>query len=74
MLVVAMFAWDGNSFVGNEYWEGALAASGDPAAASCSFIPQLLNPDINSEKICGDNLKVATLDRGVITLEDFLDE
>jgi len=71
MLVVAMFAWDGNSFVGNEYWEGHLTASGDPAAASCSFIPQLLNPDINKENICGDNLRVATLDRGVLTLEEY---
>jgi len=71
MLVVAMFAWDGNSYVGNEYWEGHLTASGDPAAASCSFIPQLLNPDINKEKICGDNLRVATLDRGVINLQEY---
>ena len=67
-LVVAMFAWDSNSYVGNEYWEGMLSASGmyyclqlirrslhftgDPAAAACSTIPDLLNPDVN-RNICG---------------------
>ncbi|KAI7867774.1 hypothetical protein K492DRAFT_110435, partial [Lichtheimia hyalospora FSU 10163] len=46
-LLIASFAWDGNSFVGNEYWNGCLGSSGDPAAACCSSIPQLLNPYIN---------------------------
>ena len=43
-LLVANWAWDANSFVGNEYWDGMLATSGDPAAASCSFVAYLGNP------------------------------
>ena len=52
------YAWDGNAYPGNEYWTGMLSASGDPAAACCSLIPELQNPDINTEALTGENAVV----------------
>jgi hypothetical protein len=53
MLLVAMYAWNGNSYPGNTYWTGAKGrGNGDLAAAEISTIPWIQNPDIN-EKING---------------------
>lgn len=58
-LLVACYAWDGNSYPGNEYWLGMLGASGDPAAVCCSQLADLQNPEINP-LISGDNVFVSS--------------
>jgi hypothetical protein len=56
-LLIAQYAWDSNAYPGNEYWLGMKSASGDPAAACCSTIGELQNPEINLS-ISGEKTKV----------------
>lgn len=58
-LLVTSFAWDSNSFPGNEYWRGKLSASGDPAAACSSGVAELHNTLINP-RVTATNLHVAS--------------
>ena len=46
-----MYAWDSNSWPGNEYWDGQIKASDDPAAACCSLIAEMQNPFINKHML-----------------------
>lgn len=71
-LLVVSYAADGNSLPGNEYWWGALSASGDPAAAASTQIAELHTPEINPV-VCGANLRIATLDNGLMRFKDYVD-
>jgi hypothetical protein len=55
--IVANFDWNGNSYIGNEYWLGNLNSSGSSAAVCCSLIGHLGNPDVNTANINQNNVK-----------------
>jgi len=46
-LLYTNYAFDSNSYPGNEYWGGVKGGTADPAAASCSTVAELQNPLIN---------------------------
>jgi hypothetical protein len=46
-----LFAWDGNAFVGNEYWAGMMSETGDPVTISSCCLGQLCNPFINPKML-----------------------
>lgn len=62
-LLCAMYAWDGGAYPGNEFYEpyGMLSGSGDPAAACCSTITEVGNPEINTA-VCGANTILCSTD------------
>ncbi|CAH1128697.1 unnamed protein product [Ceutorhynchus assimilis] len=70
-LLVVSYAWDGNSLPGNEFWHGGLDTSGDPAAACSTQVAELHNPHINP-KVSGANLRIATLNNGVVPFCDYI--
>ncbi|XP_054010549.1 uncharacterized protein LOC128893551 isoform X1 [Hylaeus anthracinus] len=69
-LLVVTYAWDGNAHPGNEFWNGSLASSGDPAAACSSQISELHTARINP-RACGSSLHVASAEHGILHISDY---
>ncbi|EFN82628.1 uncharacterized protein LOC105184958 isoform X2 [Harpegnathos saltator] len=69
-LLVVTYAWDGNALPGNEFWNGYLDASGDPAAACSTQVAELHNPKINP-RACGASLHVASAAHGILHISDY---
>lgn len=61
-VLVTSYAWDGNAFVGNEYYMYRFACSGDPVAACCSSILYSQNPLINPCLLANNAAKVERIE------------
>lgn len=64
-LLVAMYAWDGNAYAGNEWWAESgsgkyLGMTDDSAAASCSLITSLQHPVVNAKRHCAAAARTLT--------------
>jgi hypothetical protein len=56
-LVVAGYAWDGNSYPGNEYWKDSVS-SFDSMAILCSNLGQFQNPEVNVKLADAERIKI----------------
>ena len=54
---IAGYAWDGNSYPGNEYWFGMMG-SFDPQAINCSLLGQFQNPEVNIKLADPERIRV----------------
>lgn len=56
-LSVAAYAWDGNSYPGNNYWVDSFS-SFDPQAILCSCLGQFQNPEVNQGLADGHRIRL----------------
>jgi hypothetical protein len=56
-LNIAGYAWDGNSYPGNEYWIDSFS-SFDPQAVLCSNLGQFQNPEVNVKLADAERIRI----------------
>ncbi|XP_022217103.2 uncharacterized protein LOC111070687 [Drosophila obscura] len=71
MLPVVTYAWNGNALPGNDFWDGALLSTSDPAAACSTLIAELQNPHINVDYMSGQNLHIASIEHGLLHIGEY---
>jgi len=57
-------------FAGNEFWNGFLESSSDPATACSTQITELHNSRINP-RACGESLHVVSAEHGILHISDY---
>ena len=67
-ILVAQYAWDGNSYPGNEYWLGSITGSMDPVHAHVSMIGELQNPQINEAAFTEQRVRLYEEDGSIVDL------